>query len=193
MDCLFCKIVAGEIPARKLYEDDQCQVFAFPLIHRIPTQGYIFVEKTLENKLDPEKIKLHQLPVDQIKQIKKGLPIQLLDTTYEFSYFCLPKKVAKKYVYASDTSPLSTFHSLMEDADLLYHEATYLHELENVALERGHSTTIHAANFAKIIRTKKLIIGHFSSRYKDLKLLEEEARTVFPNSHAGIEGQNYLI
>ncbi|MGC8548821.1 MAG: histidine triad nucleotide-binding protein [Acidobacteriaceae bacterium] len=28
MDCIFCKIVAGEIPANKLYEDEQVMAFA---------------------------------------------------------------------------------------------------------------------------------------------------------------------
>ncbi len=189
------EIIENEIPDNVLlvHEDNACQVFGFPLQHRMPTQGYIFIEKTDHFKIDVEKIKQYKLSNSQIQCIKKGKPIEIGDQKIEASKFCLPINPSRKYVYASDTSPLDKYPKIIQKADLLYHEATYLHDLEKVAFERGHSTSIHAANFAKKIEAKRLILGHFSSRYKDVAMLEKEAKTVFDKVMAGVEGETYLI
>jgi ribonuclease Z len=189
------EIVENEIPdnALQLYEDDTCQVFGFPLQHRMPTQGYVFIEKTDHFKIDIEKIKHYKLSNTQIQCIKKGNPIEIEGQEIDAFFFCLPRQNSRKYVYASDTSPLEEYPAIIENADLLYHEATYLHDLAKVAYERGHSTSIQAANFAKKIEAKQLIIGHFSSRYKDVSMLELEAKIVFDKVVAGVEGKTYMI
>ncbi|MFI3282020.1 MAG: ribonuclease, partial [Rikenellaceae bacterium] len=72
-------------------------------------------------------------------------------------------------------------------------EATYAHIEKKIARERGHSTALEAAKFALQADAKRLIIGHFSTRYKDLQPLLDEARGLFKNSDLAIEGEIFTI
>ncbi|HMP29068.1 MAG TPA: ribonuclease Z [Saprospiraceae bacterium] len=176
-----------------IYEDDSCCVYNFSLVHRIPSQGFIFTEKIDPFRIDPLKIKLFNLTVNQIKTIKKGQSIIINGEKLDHKILCHPPHIPKKYVYASDTSPLSIYPDLILNTNTLYHEATYLHDLKNLAIERGHSTAFHAAKFAQKIHAKKLLLGHFSSRYKDSSLIEKEAIEIFENSIACMDGVNYIV
>jgi ribonuclease Z len=77
--------------------------------------------------------------------------------------------------------------------DLLYHETTYLKDLEIQAGRRFHSTTAQAATIALQAGVQRLLIGHFSSKYEKLLAFEQEAREVFPNSDLALEGVTYKI
>ena len=82
---------------------------------------------------------------------------------------------------------------MVEGVDVLYHEATYAADMRKTAKERGHSTTEDAAKVAKMAGVGRLLIGHFSSRYKDLSLLLNEARATFPATDIAREGETFLI
>ena len=87
---------------------------------------------------------------------------------------CLPLKPSKKYVYSGDTSPCDSLRKAAQSADVLYHEATFLHELAKTAKATGHSTARQAGMLAHETNVQTLVIGHFSSRYKnDSNLLDE--------------------
>jgi ribonuclease Z len=77
--------------------------------------------------------------------------------------------------------------------DMLYHEATYAAEQKREAKERGHATTEDAAKTALTAGVKRLLIGHFSSRYKDKEPLLTEARAIFPETYIAHEGETYKI
>ena len=179
--------------AGMIYEDPFCSVSNFTLSHRIPAQGFIFKEKTDPYKIDVEKLKFHRLSVDQIKNIKAGKSIEREGLVYSPEYFCKPPTNPRKFVFASDTTPLDEFPDEIMHADVLYHEATYLHDLEKLALERGHSTSVHAALFANKIEAKKLIIGHFSSRYRDLSSFHTEAGEIFTPVELAKDGKTYIL
>ena len=74
---------------------------------------------------------------------------------------------------------------------MLYHETTYLKELETRALLRFHSTTTQAACIAKKAQVGRLLIGHFSSKYDKLDVFEQEACEVFPETTLALEGVTY--
>ena len=76
---------------------------------------------------------------------------------------------------------------------MIYHEATYLDNMREKADERFHCTTKQAAEIARRAMVKKLLIGHFSSKYDTLELFEKEAREIFPNTELAIEGSSYEI
>jgi ribonuclease Z len=176
-----------------VYEDEACKVYNFPLKHRIPTQGFVFIEKINSSKLDSDKIRLYSLTIDQIKQIKLGEFIEVDGKKMNHTFFFHLPEYPKKYIYASDTAPLHDYPDILNNPDLLYHESTYLHELESLAISRGHSTAVHAAMFANEINAKKLILGHYSSRYKDINVLKNEARLIKPSTYLAVEGQNYIV
>lgn len=180
--------------SKAIFEDNRVTVFNFPLSHRIPTQGFVFEEKVPYLPIIAAKIEEYGLDYNEIRILKKGVSVHRESgMTILPEHVCNPKPKARKYVYMSDTSYLNQFPDVCKNADLLYHETTYLDALQEIALERGHSTSMEAARVAKNLNADRLLFGHFSSRYKDVSEFETECRTIFPNSHAAVEGKTYEI
>ena len=94
-----------------------------------------------------------------------------------------PPDASVSYAFCSDTRYLESVIPIIEGVDLLYHEATFLDDLKELAKHTGHSTAVEAAEIAKKAKVKKLILGHFSNRYTDYSVFLEEAKTVFENAH----------
>ncbi|NLA15377.1 MAG: MBL fold metallo-hydrolase [Bacteroidales bacterium] len=144
------KVVEGE-EVFPVYEGDTATVFAFPLLHGIPSYGYLFKEK----------------PVRKSK----------------------PRSVA----YCTDTAPFPELSTWVKGVDLLFHEATYLEEDIKAAEKYKHSTARQAAQTAKDADVRKLLLGHFSSRYKDIHAFLTQAQEVFPNTELSLEGCVFTV
>jgi ribonuclease Z len=99
----------------------------------------------------------------------------------------------KRYAYCADTLFTDSFLPIIEGADTIYHECTYLDADAQKAAARFHSTAAQAAQIAKMAGTKQLLLGHFSSKYKELDAFREEASTIFPNSFVSVEGVAYEV
>lgn len=178
----------------QIYEDSKITVSSFPLKHRVPTCGFLFKEKERLRNIRKDVIAYYQIPVSDIVQIKRGedyitseglfIPNEKLTTQ---SY------PSKSYAYCSDTAYLEDIIPYISNVDLLYHESTYGEEDAARAKETLHSTSIDAATIAQKANAKKLVIGHFSARYKDETQLVEQARKVFPDTVPAEEGKEYVI
>lgn len=177
-----------------LMENSTLEVWSVPLRHRVPTAGYLFREKQPGLNVDKWKIKKYGLSLAQIVSAKRGEDIELasgeLLPNAELTY--IPYK-ARSYAYLSDTNYSAKAAELVKGVDLLYHETTYGAEFQNDAKLRGHSTTVDAAKVALKAEAQRLIIGHFSSRYKSHEELVEECREIFPNTDIAVEGQTFEI
>ena len=177
---------------RIIFENNSLEVWSIPLRHRVPASGYMFREKMPELNVDKFKIERYGLSVKQIVAAKRGEDIALDDGTVipnaEITY--LPRQ-PKTYAYCSDTNRSAMVARRVKGADLLYHEATYAAAERRQAKERGHSTSVDAAETALAAEAKRLIIGHFSSRYKEPSVLLDEARAVFPATDIATEGEAY--
>lgn len=177
---------------RIIFENNSLEVWSIPLRHRVPASGYMFREKMPELSVDKFKIERYGLSVKQIVAAKRGEDIALDDGTVipnaEITY--LPRQ-PKTYAYCSDTNRSAMVARRVKGADLLYHEATYAAAEHRQAKERGHSTSVDAAETALAAEAKRLIIGHFSSRYKEPSVLLDEARAVFPATDIATEGETY--
>ena len=177
---------------RIIFENNSLEVWSIPLRHRVPASGYMFREKMPELNVDKFKIERYGLSVKQIVAAKRGEDIALDDGTVipnaEITY--LPRQ-PKTYAYCSDTNRSAMVARRVKGADLLYHEATYAAAERRQAKERGHSTSVDAAEIALAAGAKRLIIGHFSSRYKEPSILLDEARAVFPATDIATEGETY--
>ena len=112
---------------------------------------------------------------------------------YRSSEFTMLPKPPVSYAYCSDTQPSKTVSGQIQGVDLLYHEATFMEEESAKARETKHSTASEAGRIAKLGNVKKLVIGHFSARYKDLGPLLEEARSIFPETYLAIEGESFEL
>jgi ribonuclease Z len=169
-------------------------VSAFPLKHRVPAYGYLFKEKEADRKILKEKISEYSISISNIAAIKKGADLVLDDgTVISNEQLTIPAPKPKSYAFCSDTKYFERLHSFVNGVDLLYHEATFDKSKTALAHETGHSTATEAATVALEAGVKKLIIGHFSARYRDTSELEAEAQMVFPNTEAGKDGTTYDI
>jgi ribonuclease Z len=99
----------------------------------------------------------------------------------------------KKYAFCADTKYDESIIPYIAGADAIYHETTYLDNLREQATLRFHSTTKQAATIAQKAGVRKLLIGHFSSKYSVLDPFVEEAREVFPNTELAEEGVTYPV
>lgn len=186
-----------EVETRKhkmLFENKTLEVWSVPLRHRIPAAGFLFREKAPALNLHKEAVARYGLGIAQCRAAKRGEDVVLDDGTVvpnaELTY--RPYR-ERSFAYLSDTLYSHRAAELVSGVDLLYHEATFADEDRTLAKKTGHSTAKQAAQAALVAGAARLLIGHFSSRYKDLRQLEEEAREVFPRSEAVIEGHSYEI
>ena len=186
-----------EVETRKhkmLFENKTLEVWSVPLRHRIPAAGFLFREKAPALNLHKEAVARYGLGIAQCRAAKRGEDVVLADGTVvpnaELTY--RPYR-ERSFAYLSDTLYSHRAAELVSGVDLLYHEATFADEDRALAKKTGHSTARQAAQAALAAGAGRLLIGHFSSRYKDLRQLEEEAREVFPRSEAVIEEHSYEI
>lgn len=171
-------------------DNDKFEVLTIPLDHRVATHGYLFREKPKLRNIIPAKIKEHQLTIDQIKAAKAGNNIQLPDgQTIMNDHLTLDPTPPRSYAYCSDTRYKPNITSIIHGVDLLYHEATYLHERLEMAEYSKHTTALEAGQIAKAAEVKKLMIGHYSSRYDNVTPLREEAQSVFNNTIVALNGK----
>ena len=175
---------------QKLYEDEEIEIETIPLKHSVPCCGFLFREKPKKRVLLPEKCQSYGIPKYDFKLIKDGGDYMLPNGTLIINEeLTTPSKfVPRSYAYCSDTAYNPSMVSQLRGVDLLYHETTFLANDENQAINAFHSTTVQAANIAKSADVRKLIIGHYSIRYDDEQLFEQEVRTIFPNAEACNEG-----
>lgn len=169
-------------------------VETIPLFHRIPCNGYVFRGKSSKRKILKEKLP-ENFPIPYIHQLKDGQDVydELSDKTYLASDYTTEGSTSKSFAYCSDTAYHESVIEHVKNVDLLYHEATFTNEHEARAIKTNHSTARQAAIIAHQAGVKKLVIGHYSSRYKDLDIHLAEAKEVFEDSHLAIEGKTYLI
>ena len=180
------------IDARKhetIYEDSTITVETLPLNHRLPCCGFLFKEKPKKRHLIGDAVNFYNIPTYMRQAIKEGADF----TTHEGEFIPntrLTKEadVSRSYAYCSDTRPCFENCELIKGVDLLYHEATFANKERARAQETFHSTAEQAATIARICEAKKLVIGHFSSRYDDESILLDEARTIFHETGLAKEG-----
>lgn len=172
-----------------ILETKSLTVRTVPLEHRLPTVGYIFEEKPKERHIIPEMTKFHEVPISWMKRIKAGEDYVKPDGTV------IPNKMLTRdadpslsYAHIGDTAYIPDIAGKIGPVDLLFHETTYLDDREADAIERGHSTARQAAMVARDSGAKRLLTGHYSSRYPSDQPFLQEAREVFPNVILGNEG-----
>ena len=177
-----------------ILETKKLIVSSFPLKHRVPAYGYLFREKEADRNILKDKISLYNISIKDIAAIKKGADLTLDDgTIIPNDVLTVPPPKPKSYAFCSDTGYFKKLHTYFKDVDLLYHEATFDKSKTDLAHQTGHSTATEAAMVAREAGVKRLIIGHFSARYKDPSSLEAEAREIFPDTTAATDGTTYEI
>lgn len=177
-----------------LVRETKFEVSCFPVIHRIECWGFIFREIRPPRRVNPEKARQHDVPSSFFDRLKWGESYHKKDGSVVDNLLVTdPAHRPRSYAYAADTMFDRRVASYVRDVDLLYHETTYLKDLEMQAGRRFHSTTAQAATIALRAGVHRLLIGHFSSKYEKLQPFELEAREIFPNTDLALEGVTYRI
>lgn len=177
-----------------IVNDNKIIVESFKVKHRIECWGFLFKEKKNPRKINSERVKAYEIPKSYYEQLQKGEDyITKKGTIVPNEEVTVAAAKPKSYAYCADTIYDETLVKKIKSVDLLYHEATYLKGLHERAAERFHSTTVQAASIAKKGNVKKLLIGHFSSKYEILDEFLTEAKEVFENTELAIQGVSYRI
>lgn len=172
-----------------IYEDSQVKVETVILYHRIPCCGFVFREKERPLSLIKEKLQEYGIPLVMYHQLKRGEDVTLADgRVIPNSEVTRARVKPRSYAYCSDTRYDERVAAAVKDVDLLYHEATFLHELLDRAEKTAHSTALEAGKVAAMAKVGKLLIGHYSVRYNDIQPLLAEARREFPETQLSEEG-----
>lgn len=173
-----------------VFEDKKVIIKAIPLLHRIPTHGYLVCEKSQKFKLNKLAFDEFKLKLEDIPQIKDGYDITLDNgTTIPNEKLVIQPHAPKKYAYCSDTKYTEKIIPLIQGVDLLYHEATFQEEHRDRAKQTYHSTAADAASIAKKAQVQNLLLGHFSSRYQELDQHQIEAEAIFSKVKLAEDGQ----
>ncbi len=181
------EIIFNELHTKQsvlVFEDDKVEVFSIPLNHRVYTNGYLFREKKKTRRLNIDAIEeFPEIEICDYQNLKNGKDFELASgKIISNDYLTFNAQKSLSYAFCSDTKYKPDIVPLIKEVDLLYHESTFLHELKDLANYTGHSTAKEAAMIAKEANVKKLILGHFSNRYHDYKVLLNEAKEVFPET-----------
>ena len=170
-------------------------VEARPLEHRIFSIGYRFQEKARPGHLNVDIArKLGVTEYTHFRQLKAGKPVGLAGgRVVDPAEVIGPKHPGVSFAYITDTRPCENSVLLARNVDLLYHEATFTSDLIKQAKETGHSTAQEAAQIAGKAGASRLLLGHFSARYKDPMPLIQEAQLTFKNTEAAEELKRYDV
>jgi ribonuclease Z len=183
-----------ELVENLVFEDERMKVTAIPLKHRTTTFGYIFREKRRLLNLRKECIEVYGLGIADVVKIKQGADhVSQTGEVIPNHLLTLPPFLERSYAYISDTVFDPSIAEKVRGVDLLFHEATFAEKDKKLALATLHSTALEAASLAKLAGAERLLIGHFSSRYKDPKLLVDEARSVFKATFGVEDGDRYSL
>ncbi len=178
-----------EPEVRVILDTGALTVRTVPLEHRIPDVGYIFEEKEPLRHINREMCDFHGVPVFQLRDIKEGADFVKADgTVIPNVMLTTDADPARSYAHISDTLYMPDLAPKIGPVDLLFHETTYLENNAADAHDRFHSTARQAAMVARDAGAKRLLTGHYSSRYNDDALFAKEAQEIFPASLVNHEG-----
>ncbi len=184
----------GHKRKNKIFSNKYLDVYSIPLKHRVETTGFLFKEKPAGLNLKKEAIDKYKPGIEQIAGIKAGKDLILENgTLVDNDKLTLKPWKQRSYAYISDTAYFPRIAEQIYGADLLFHEATFENADEKIAKATFHSTAGQAASIARQANVGKLLLGHFSSRYKTLDNLKLDARNEFENSFIVEDGDSYEI
>lgn len=178
-----------------IFEDDKVEVHTIPLKHRIYTNGFLFKEKPKERKLNINAIgKYKEIEICDYQNLKNGKNFILNNgEIIDNKKLTLDPPSPITYAFCSDTVYTKEFVPLIKNVDLLYHESTFLEDKADLAKTTKHSTALQAAKVAQLANVKKLILGHYSSRYKDIESFLTEAKIAFDSIELSESGKVFRI
>lgn len=177
-----------------IFKDDKIAINTIPLDHRVYTNGFLFKEKAFDRKLLIDKAEEKHIDVAYYRKLKQGADV--LNTKGELisnADVTIEGVPSKSYAFCSDTAYREDIVPIINNADVLYHESTFLEAHASLCAKTKHSTAKQAAEIAKKANVGTLILGHYSSRYNTLDDFKTEAQTVFDRVELAEDGKIFQI
>ncbi|MBR2618961.1 MAG: ribonuclease Z [Paludibacteraceae bacterium] len=175
-----------------IYEDRSLTVSTIPLVHSMPTCGFLFQEKEGLPHLNRELLDFYHVGIEDMKKLRAGADFTTADgNIIPNCRFITPPTPPKSYAYCSDTAYSERIIPLIHGVDVLFHEATFAESEAFRTKETLHSTAKQAATIAQKAQVKQLIIGHYSARYADVTPLQNEAKEIFPETLLSFDGMQH--
>jgi ribonuclease Z len=154
---------------------DDCTITALEVRHRGPALGYAVVEDVRPGKLDAELAQRLGVPFGpDLGRLQRGETVNGVAPDQVVG----PPRPGRKVVLSGDTAPCDIVKLAAHHADLLIHEATFLDDEAERALQTGHSTARQAAELARDAEVRLLALTHVSTRYAGYEV-RDEARAIF--------------
>ena len=170
------------------------RVECFSTEHRIPCWGFVIREKRKPRKIHKDNAVKYEIPAAYYERLKDGDDYETkTGEIIKNEWVTVANKAPRSYAFCADTKYNEAIAERTKDVTVLYHETTYLKDLHERAEARFHSTTLQAATIAQKAGVKRLLIGHFSSKYEKLDEFLTEAQEIFPNTDLAIEGVTYTF
>ncbi len=172
-----------EVKSGIILETKDFKIECAALKHRVPCIGFAFIENE-KRRMDIKLLKKHNVPLGpSVGKLQEGhvVTVNGKKITPDMVSEIEP---GKKVAYVTDTVVCQGAHKLAENADVLICESTYHSDLTEQAHEYSHMTAREAAQIASQANAKKLYLTHFSARYADHTVLEQDAREIFDNTQA---------
>lgn len=177
-----------------VFEDRKMKISTFPLNHRIQTQGYRIEEKPGKRQLNKPEFDKYDVSVAYINKLLDGEDVETNDgTIVKADQVTFPPKPTKSYAFCSDTAFFPEIIPHIKEVDLLYHEATFIDKEAERATETYHTTAKQAATLALKANVKRLVLGHFSARYRSTEQHMKEATAIFENTFCPIDGERFIL
>lgn len=191
------KIILHEVDVNTphiVYEDRSVAISTIPLKHRVPCCGYLLKEKPTARHIRRDAIDAFHIPISQINNIKAGMDWVTPDGDLIPNHMLTtPPAPTRSYAYCTDTAYQPSLADLLKGTTCIYHEATFADEHSLLARKTYHSTATQAAQIANNAQAKRLILGHFSSRYKSEEPLLKEAQQIFPDTILAEDGMKIIL
>ncbi len=177
------KLIFHELTSKDsevIYEDEKVEVHTIPLNHRVYTNGFLFKEKGGKRKLDANAAKEANIDVAYYRKLTQGFDVVNEEgVTIKNESVTKDGEKPKSYAFCSDTMYKEDIVPIIDNVDVLYHESTFLETQAHLAPKTKHSTAKEAATIAKKANAGTLLLGHYSTRYKDINSFKIEAKEVF--------------
>lgn len=187
-------VTLPKVPFACIEEKRTYKIYAIQLNHRVDCWGFYFVENKDERKIRKEAIEQYNLSIEEIKKIKQGADYQTkTGEIISNEELTNAPKNPFSYAYISDTLFKPEIANYIQNVQLMYHEATFRQDLIEFAVKTRHSTAQQAAECAKLAHAQKLIIGHYSARYKNLQGHLQDAQQVFENTELATDLYEYTL
>lgn len=177
-----------------IFEDKKLKLTSFPLDHRVPTCGFLFQEKKSLPNINKTFVKNYKPSIEQIHEIRNGGGYTTKD-----NHFIPHEKIIKpvfeprSFAYCSDTKYFEGLSNYFPNVELLYSECTFMKDFQTIAEDKFHMTTEDTVKIAKEANAKKLIVGHFSARYKDIYDLKKELLSMNPLAETVCDNQTFHV